>query len=370
MNEIIEFFRGLFDYDQWPPRWQCGYWSDFHGWLYIISELMVWTAYFLIPLIIVNYFYKKRTSIRFRRVYLLFATFILLCGSTHFIDALMFWIPMYRFNAVVRLATGIVSLFTVYHLFKVLPDLFTQRTNLELEREIARREEAERKLAEANVGLQAFAYVASHDLQEPLRKIRTFSGMLYDLNINTFDEKSRRYAEKIISSSQRMQSLIQDVLNLSTITGETELKTVNVNAAISKAIDDLDVRIAERNATVEVDKIPLVKGSEGYLSQLFFNLIGNSIKFNEKKPHIKITGEGVGDKVVIKVIDNGIGMRKEDLQRIFDAFQRLHGKGQYEGTGIGLAIVKKIVDVHGGEISVDSTVGIGTTFTVELLAAD
>jgi two-component system, chemotaxis family, sensor kinase Cph1 len=370
MDQIIEFFKGLFSHDEWPPRWECGYWSDFHGWLYIVSELMVWTAYFLIPLIIINYFYKKRSTIRFRRVYLLFATFILLCGSTHFIDALMFWIPMYRFNAVVRLATGIVSLFTVYHLFKVLPDLFAQRTNLELEKEIARREEAERKLAEANMGLKAFAYVASHDLQEPLRKIRTFSGMLYNSNKNNFDETSRSYAEKIISSSERMQSLVQDVLNLSTISENIEPETVKPNAVIDKVSEDLDIRIAEKNALIEADRIPAVKGNEAYLRQLFFNLIGNAIKFNERQPHIRITGEQTGDRVIIKISDNGIGMLKEDLHKIFEAFQRLHSKGRYEGTGIGLAIVKKIVEVHGGKIAVESTPGAGTTFIIELPAAE
>jgi len=368
MDEIIEFFKGLFDYDQWPPRWQCGYWSDFHGWVYIISELMVWTAYFLIPLIIINYFYKKKTNIRFRKVYLLFATFILLCGSTHFLDALMFWIPMYRFNAVVRLATGVVSLFTVYHLFKVLPDLFKQKTNVELEREIRKREVAERKLEEANRGLQAFAYVASHDLQEPLRKIRMFSGMLYEANAGSFDERSKGYTEKIISSSQRMQSLITDVLSLSTISEEIELKPVNMNAVVNRAIEDLDIRISEKQAIIEVDPLPEVKGHDTYLTQLFFNLISNGLKFNDKTPVIKVSGEERGDKVFIAVSDNGIGMEREDLQKIFEAFQRLHGKVEYEGTGIGLAIVKKIVDVHQGKIEVNSEVGKGTTFTIEFLS--
>ena len=114
---------------------------------------------------------------RFRKVYLLFATFILLCGSTHFLDALMFWVPMYRFNAVVRLATGIVSIFTVYHLFKILPTIFQQKTSVELEREIKLRKEAEQKLEESNKSLEAFAYIASHDLQEPLRKISTFTNL-------------------------------------------------------------------------------------------------------------------------------------------------------------------------------------------------
>ncbi|HEV7332271.1 MAG TPA: ATP-binding protein [Flavisolibacter sp.] len=369
MKEVIEFFEGLFRYDLWPARWNCGYWSDFHGWLYIISEIMVWTAYFLIPLIILNYFSRKGSSIRFRKVYLLFATFILLCGSTHFIDALMFWIPMYRFNAVVRLATGIVSLFTVYHLFRVLPELFKQKTNIELEREIRRRKEAEQKLEEANQGLAAFAYVASHDLQEPIRKISTFSNLLYERNAGQFDEKSRWYADRVTSSARRMQSIIQDVLALSSLQALTHFEPVKTSEIVQKAIDDLELAIAEKGADIQVDSLPDVRGNAAYLTQLFYNLISNALKFTDKKPFIRISGERIDDAVFIQIEDNGIGMEKEDQQRIFGAFQRLHGRSEYEGTGIGLAIVKKIVEIHDGQIDVESRVGEGTTFTINLQSA-
>lgn len=369
MNEIIEFFKGLFRYDLWPPRWKCGYWSNFHGWIYIVSELMVWTAYFLIPLIIINYFYKKRTTIRFRRVYLLFATFILLCGSTHFIDALMFWIPMYRFNALVRLITGIVSLLTTYQLFKVLPDLFEQRTNIELEREIARRQAAEQRLEEANRGLQAFAYAASHDMKEPLRKITMFTNILYTENAEKFDQRSRLNAQKIMASATRMQQLINDILILSTISGDTEMKPVDTTTVVRRAMEDLDLNIAELKAVVQVDPLPRVKGNEAYLAQMFYNLISNAIKFNKGQPFVTVTGELQGDRTVIRVTDNGIGIEEKNLQKIFEAFQRLHDKTQYEGTGIGLSIVKKIVDVHNGTIRVTSSPGRGTTFIIELQAA-
>jgi len=328
----------------------------------------VWVAYFLIPLIIVNYFYKKRTSIRFQRVYILFASFILLCGSTHFIDALMFWIPMYRFNAVVRLATGVVSLFTVYHLMRVLPDLFKQRTNLELEYEIARREEAERRLQEANSGLEAFAYAASHDLREPLRKITTFTNLLHEKNVSVLDENSKRYADKIVSSTRRMQNLIDDVLCLSTIAEDVEFDTVDTNAVIQKSLEDLDLRIRETGATIRIENLPMVWGYEAYLVQLFTNLLSNAIKFSQRKPVVLITGEQIGNMVVIKLKDNGIGMNKENHERIFSPFQRLHGRSEYEGTGIGLAIVKKVVDVHRGKIAVESSLGEGTTFIIELPA--
>ncbi|MFN8345169.1 MAG: ATP-binding protein [Spirosomataceae bacterium] len=369
MNEVIEFFSGLFATDKWPPRWFCGEWSDFHGWLYISSDLMIWIAYFLIPIIILQYFADKREVIKFTKVYLLFATFILLCGSTHFMDAMMFWIPMYRLNALVRLATGVVSLFTVYHLFKILPQAFKQKTIPELELEIAKRVEAERKLAEANANLEAFAYVASHDLQEPLRKIRTFTSLLYKNNIDSFDTKNKEIAEKIVASTSRMQGMIQDVLTLSTINVNAELSEVDSNEAVAIALEDLEMKIAEKKAVIKVGELPKVIGNKEYLAQLFMNLISNAVKFSKNTPFITITGLLKDKKALIYIKDNGIGISEEHLERIFLAFQRLHSRAEYEGSGIGLAICKRIADIHNGKISVVSKVGEGTTFILELPAS-
>ncbi len=365
MNDIVDFFSGLLATDKWPPRWFCGEWSDFHGWLYIISDLMIWLAYFLIPVIILQYFTGKKDVIQFTRVYLLFATFILLCGSTHFVDAMMFWVPMYRLNALIRLATGIVSLFTVYHLFRILPQAFKQKTSIELENEIAKRIEVERRLAEANSHLEAFAYVASHDLQEPLRKIKTFTSMLYRNNIDRFDEDNKQIADKIMASSARMQNMIQDVLTLSTIQVNADFGEVNLNEAIAIAMQDLEMKIAEKKAVIKVAALPNVKGNREYLAQLFMNLLSNSIKFSKRTPLITITGLENAGNVIIYVRDNGIGMAKEYNDKIFFAFQRLHSRAEYEGSGIGLAICKRIIDLHEGKISVESTPGEGTTFIIE-----
>lgn len=366
MNDVIEFFKGLFATNLWPPRWKCGYWSDFHGWLYVVSELLIWTAYFLIPLIILNYLSKKKAALKFHRAYVYFAAFILLCGSTHFLDALMFWVPMYRFNAVLRLVTAMISLVTVYHLVKILPQAFSQKTNIELEKEIMRREEAERKLAEANKGLEAFAYVASHDLQEPLRKIGIYSSMLLSINEKQFDNESKDLSKKIMNAAERMQAMVNDTLTLSTITSQVEMSAVNLQEAIDHAMDDLEINIKEKGARINVGALPLVNGNEAYLSQLFLNLIGNAIKFSEKQPVIDITGEKKEGKVIITIADNGIGMNENNLDQIFKAFHRLNTRQQYQGSGIGLAICKKIIDVHQGKISVKSEVGIGTTFSIEL----
>jgi light-regulated signal transduction histidine kinase (bacteriophytochrome) len=323
----------------------------------------------LIPLIIINYLYKKKAALKFNKAYIYFAAFILLCGSTHFLDAMMFWVPMYRLNALIRLATAVISLLTVYHLIKILPEAFKQKTNVELEKEIEKREEAERKLEEANKNLEAFAYIASHDLQEPLRKIRTFSSILFESNRQQFDERSKELANKIVGSSERMHTMINDILSLSTISEDVELHQVDTSSAVASAMENLEVKISEKNAVVTIHELPNVIGHKAYLSQLFSNLIGNSLKFSKQQPIVTIRGEVQGDKALIYVSDNGIGMKEDDLQKIFQAFQRLNAKTEYEGSGIGLAICKRIVDIHGGSIKVNSKYGEGTTFIIELKSA-
>jgi two-component system, chemotaxis family, sensor kinase Cph1 len=370
MNSIIEFFKGIFDSNLWPARWHCGNWTKFDGWLYIISDLLIWLAYFMIPVIIFSYVSKRKQVIKYPGIYLLFATFILLCGTTHLLDAVMFWIPMYRLNALFRFFTAMVSLITVYYLFKIIPDVFSHKTNIELEREINRREFAELKLGEVNKSLEAFASIASHDLQEPLRKIKTFSSMLYAANAENFSTESREWAKKIIHSTDRMQMLVHDVLSLSTITDEIEFNIVNIKEVISAVLEDLEMNISEKKASIQVGEIPLVTGNKSYLTQLFSNLISNAIKFTKKIPVISIKGETIRTRVFIHITDNGIGIDKKDYSKIFEAFSRLNPKMEFEGSGIGLTICKKIASIHNGHIEVESEPGLGTTFTIDLPAAE
>ncbi len=369
MQSLIEFFRGLFDTSLWPARWNCGIWTNLHGWLYIASDLLIWLAYFTMPVMIFRYVSKRKQVIKYPGIYLLFAAFILLCGTTHFLDAVMFWVPMYRINTVVRVFTALVSLLTVYYLFKIIPEAFKQKTSIELEREIKRREFAELKLAEANKSLEAFASIASHDLQEPLRKIKTYSSLLYDANETNFSNESRQLANKILHSTDRMQTLVHDVLKLSTISDVIDFQTVNIQQIVSRIKEDLEFKIAETKAEIHVGEIPKVMGNESYLTQLFLNLISNAIKFTNKKPLISIRGETIGTRVYIHIADNGIGIEKQDIAKIFEAFSRLNPKLEFEGSGIGLTICQKIVSLHHGKITVESTPGSGTIFTIDLPAA-
>ena len=149
-----EFFSNIFDTSKWPPRWYCGEWTDFHGWLYIISDLLIWASYMTMPLTILYFIKKKKKNIFFPKLYFYFGAFILLCGFTHLIDAVIFWIPIYHFSALMKAFTALISLVTIVELYNVLPFYLSLKSNQELEREIAHRELAEKKVAKKNVALE------------------------------------------------------------------------------------------------------------------------------------------------------------------------------------------------------------------------
>lgn len=225
------------------------------------------------------------------------------------------------------------------------------------------------ELSQKNKELEQFAYIASHDLQEPLRKIRNFTS-LAERNL-TEEEKDKLYFNKINTSAERMSRLIKDVLNYSKLsTGETEFVGVDLNAVLEEVVNDFEFLIEEKKAEIIIDALPSVQGVPVQLSQLFYNLIGNSLKFVEGNPSIKIAYEYLKDKGLhkISVIDNGIGIDSKYISKIFTIFKRLHHQNEYEGTGIGLALCKKIVQNHNGSIEINSTPGVGTTVDVFLPA--
>ena len=529
MDQVIDFFSGLTDTSLWPPRWHCGRWSDFHGWLYIISDLLIFSAYFTMPVLIVRYI-AKRTTARFHKIYFLFAAFILACGFTHLLDAVTFWYPVYRLNALIRFITGVISWLTVYYLFRLLPVAFSLKTATELELEVEQRKKVEEELSiriqqlnEAqeiarlghwdwnvatdtvtwsenmyrifcvtdlnarfsydlylekihaedkvyvddlmkqafvtkkfpsfyhrvvtpdgsiktilangevitdssgniirmkgtaqdmtqqstieqelrvktaeleikNAELEKFAYVASHDLQEPLRKIRTFISRLEGENAELSDN-SALYLNKIDNAAARMKKLIDDILAFSQIaTAETKLiySKIELNDILKTVLNDIEVPIENRHAVITAGDLPAIDANATQMSQLFQNLITNAIKFTDDSmaPVIKINVELVrGLSIVnagfirahykfsgkesrfwdveqfckITFSDNGIGFEAKYANRIFETFQRL--ERTHEGTGIGLAICKKIAENHHGQIYAESEPGKGATFTVIL----
>lgn len=235
-------------------------------------------------------------------------------------------------------------------------------------------------LENANAELNSFNYIASHDLQEPLRMIRMFSERI--LSSETISEKTQGYFNFIIKASERMRNLIVSLIDFSKANkSAVEFIACNLNSVVEEVKHDLQLSIAEKNAAIEYDDLPTISGMQIQLCQLFTNLIANSIKYSKPQisPLIKITSARIAgqeinreainreqDYYAIKITDNGIGFEKEYNSKIFDVFQRLHGREKYSGTGIGLAIAKKIVTNHNGIIIAEGEPNVGATFTIYL----
>ena len=243
-------------------------------------------------------------------------------------------------------------------------------------------EEKVHELNKSNHDLEQFAYIASHDLQEPLRKIQSFTELL-ELNI-TDKERSKKYLDKIDSAASRMSGLIKDVLNYSRLSqsANTFVET-NLQNVLEHVKTDVELIIEEKSAIIKSTPLPVINGIEQQLYQLFYNLINNALKFSTEKPLLTISCRNLTDDEVtgntelssgqayIELVfkDNGIGFDQKHAKQIFTIFKRLNSKDKYEGTGIGLALCKKIVDNHHGLITVTSVPGAGTAFNVILPVA-
>jgi PAS domain S-box-containing protein len=220
------------------------------------------------------------------------------------------------------------------------------------------------ELERSNTELEQFAYVASHDLQEPLRKIKNFADLLEMRYTEQLDDKARKYIDYMVNGAERMQGLISDLLTYSRVSTQgKKMKEVSLENILNHAIDNLELSIQESNATILFENLPVVIADETQMIQLFQNLLGNAIKFRkEEEALIQINFEKTASEWHISVSDNGIGIEPEYQDRIFEVFQRLHTREEYAGTGIGLAVCKKIVERHGGRIWLESTYKEGSSF--------
>lgn len=236
------------------------------------------------------------------------------------------------------------------------------------------------RLESANKDLDRFAFMSSHDLQEPLRKIRTFSDLLYSKYKDIFDEDATRYFSRIQKAAERMQTLIKDILEFSKISSDkSAFVNTDLNVVVDEVLADYESFIQDKKAVVKVQPLPSLQVNPGLMRPLFSNLIGNALKYRKKDSSAQINiyalQEGTsinakdknGSKFCrIYVEDNGIGFDQKFAEEIFDMFVRLHGNKEYEGTGIGLALCKQIVEHHQGFISALSKENEGSTFIVSL----
>jgi signal transduction histidine kinase len=220
------------------------------------------------------------------------------------------------------------------------------------------------ELARSNRELEQFAYVASHDLQEPLRMVASYTELLAERYRGKLDDQADKYIGYAVDGAKRMQRLIHDLLAYARVSSQPKpLQPTDASAVLADVLAQLRTTIEKNRAEVVCRKLPIINADQMQLGQVFQNLIGNAIKFRgQKPPRVEIRAERSGEMWDFAVADDGIGIPKENSDRIFQMFQRLHTREEYEGSGIGLAIAKRIVERHGGRIWFDSTPGEGTTF--------
>ncbi len=252
-----------------------------------------------------------------------------------------------------------------------------QDSNATLEQRVEARtrelEEQARALRRSNVELERFAYVASHDLQEPLRTIASFTELLEHRYAERLDDRGVRYLALVIQGAQRMKMLINDLLVFSRLNAVKEpLRPVELDAPLREALASLHVAVQESGATVTWGDLPRVLGAHSELVQVFQNLIGNAVKFRQAdvRPQITVSARREAGGWQVQVQDNGIGFDVQYATQIFQIFQRLHSREQYDGTGMGLAVVQKIVERHEGRVWAQSEPGVGSTFSFTLTDAD
>jgi PAS domain S-box-containing protein len=229
------------------------------------------------------------------------------------------------------------------------------------------------ELRKSNEELEQFAYLASHDLQEPLRMVTSYTQLLARRYKGKLDADADEFIAYAVDGATRMQRLIQDLLAYSRVGAkEGNLTETSSEEALQRALSNLRGAIEETGAIVTHDSLPMVMADEGQLVQLFQNLVGNAIKYQNKGvPEVHVSAEVYGRKKwIFAVKDNGLGIERQYFERIFGMFQRLHKREEFAGTGVGLAICKKIVERHGGTISVESQPGMGSTFRFILAGSE
>lgn len=378
LNQVQDFFSNLFDTSNWPPRWHCGTWTDFHGWLYIISDIAIWTSYFLIPILLIRMI-TRRKDVPFLKIFWLFGAFIILCGTTHLIDAAIFWWPAYRLSAFIRFLTAVVSVFTVYALYKVLPQIFSLRTVAELEHEINERKAIELKLeaneialnnslellSQHNQQLKNFTHILSHNIRNHASNISLLTGLL---DTSSMAEDDADVIYKIKTVSEGLNTTLND-LSAAIKIRESVLKPeiVHFKAVTQKVITILDTDLQINQAVLDLDfKVETINFPGIYLESILMNLISNSIKYRKEDvpPHIKIcTYKNENGYTVLEHTDNGIGI---DLalhgDKIFGLYKIFHQNKN--ANGVGLFLVKNQIESQGGQIAVTSEPNEGATFKI------
>ena len=363
-GQVQEFFQGLFNTSEWPARWYCGSWSDFHGWLYIISDILIWTAYFLIPIFLIR-FIRSRKDFPFPKTIWLFVAFILLCGTTHLIDAVIFWLPVYRVSALVRFGTAIISLITVYYLFKIFPNVLLLRSVSDLQREIDERTSVEEKMAQKNSQLESFTHILSHNLRNHSSNI----ALLVDfVDESTLTKDNEELFQKIKTVSKHLNGTLDDLSQVIKIRdNHLEGELLNIREVTQQVLGLLDESIHTSQAQIETDfQETEIIFPHIYLESILMNLISNGIKYKKDGEHPVIKLRFYRDEKGLKTLEYSDEGKGIDLtlhaDKVFGLYKTFHK--HEDAHGVGLFLIKNQIEAQGGDIQVFSEVDAGITFKI------
>lgn len=365
------------------PHGHCFLWTPDLLWLYVASDSVIAIAYYSIPLGL-WYFAQRRQDLPFKWIFIMFGVFVLACGTTHILAIWNIWQPVYWLDAGIKAVTALVSIITAILLWPLIPKALAiptqkqlQDANRALEQEVVQRSQAETqlrssatKLDSANKELEAFCYSVSHDLRAPLRHVDGFVGLLKKHGYSALDAKAQRYIDVIAESARKMSGLIDDLLAFSRM-GRAELtrKPVNMEKMVRDVIQEVERGADGRTVNWHIGALPEPDADPAMLRLVLTNLLCNALKFTGKReePKIEIGAMiSAATETVFYVRDNGAGFDMKYVDKLFGVFQRLHHAEDFEGTGIGLANVQRIIHRHGGRVWAEGKIDGGATFYFSL----